>query len=320
MGTHAARRGLVEQDMCYSALVEANYRRYVDRFGATVSLEEFTRQAMADPGKRPKWPKGLRDAAAADPSPRAHALRTAARFWIARDVAATERELAEQRERVAAGRRALSRKPTKKAADDVRIGSNRIARLEAGLADLRRTRPEAADGRIYPGQSAPVMVWQDGRRVVLPMRYQCRPEGKPESWDRRFPGTYNARRESLEVTWKGQFGRTHGVVLASAFYEHVQRDGRDVVLEFRPDTGGPMLVACLWSRWTDEEGGDLLSFATITDEPPPEIAAAGHDRCIIPIREEHLDRWLVPGAATPAELFAILDDRERLHFEHREAA
>jgi hypothetical protein len=34
---------------------------------------------------------------------------------------------------------------------------------------------------------------------------------------------------------------------------------------------------------------DLWSFAAITDEPPQEVAAAGHDRCIIPIKEEHLN-------------------------------
>ena len=31
-----------------------------------------------------------------------------------------------------------------------------------------------------------------------------------------------------------------------------------------------------------------------TDEPPPEVAAAGHDCCIIPLRRERLDEWLNP--------------------------
>ncbi|WP_457003037.1 hypothetical protein [Luteimonas sp. A501] len=68
--------------MCYSALVETNYRKYVREFGAKISLDEFTQQAMADPGKgkRPKWPKGMRDAAAADPAPEAAPLRDAVRF------------------------------------------------------------------------------------------------------------------------------------------------------------------------------------------------------------------------------------------------
>ena len=80
-----------------------------------------------------------------------------------------------------------------------------------------------------------------------------------------------------------------------------------------------MLVACLWSRWTDP-GEDLLSFAAITDEPPPEIAAAGHDRCIIPIKPEHVEAWLNPDPRNLAALHAILDDRERPYYEHRLAA
>jgi putative SOS response-associated peptidase YedK len=81
-----------------------------------------------------------------------------------------------------------------------------------------------------------------------------------------------------------------------------------------------MLVACLWSRWTAPGEPDLLSFAAITDEPPAEVAAAGHDRCIIPIREENLERWLRPDRRNLAALYATLDDRERPYYEHRLAA
>lgn len=45
-----------------------------------------------------------------------------------------------------------------------------------------------------------------------------------------------------------------------------------------------MLVACLWSKWSGDGETDLYSFAAFIDEPPEEIAAAGHDRCIIPIK------------------------------------
>lgn len=167
---------------------------------------------------------------------------------------------------------------------------------------------------------------------MKPMRYQCRPAGKPANYDTRFPGTYNARRDNLEGFWKGQFGLTHGVMIVDAFYENVSRarmehralapgeKEENVVLEFRPNTGGRMLVACLWSHWTGAGQPDLLSFAAITDEPPPEVAAAGHDRCIIPIKPEHVDAWLNPTPGEPKAQFAILDDRERPYYEHRLAA
>lgn len=49
-------------------------------------------------------------------------------------------------------------------------------------------------------------------------------------------------------------------------------------LRFDPADGEPMLVACLYSHWRAPGQPDLLSFAAITDVPPPEVAAAGHDR------------------------------------------
>ncbi|MBB5465642.1 putative SOS response-associated peptidase YedK [Paraburkholderia sp. CI2] len=121
-------------------------------------------------------------------------------------------------------------------------------------------------------------------------------------------------------------------MLVEVFYENVskakfegtllethERD-ENVVLEFRASNGQLMLVACLWSRWSAPGEPDLLSFAAITDEPPPEVAAAGHDRCIVPIKPENVDAWLNPDASDLAALYAIPGDRDRPYYEHRLAA
>jgi len=92
------------------------------------------------------------------------------------------------------------------------------------------------------------------------------------------------------------------------------------VLEFRPRPTQDMLVACLWSKWTGPGEPELLSFAAITDVPPPEVAAAGNDRCIVPIKPEYVDRWLNPAGGDVEDLLAILDDRERPYYELRMAA
>ncbi len=80
------------------------------------------------------------------------------------------------------------------------------------------------------------------------------------------------------------------------------------------------MVACLWSKWTAPGQPDLLSFAAITDEPPAEVKAAGHDRWIVPIKRENVDTWLNPQAADVAALDAILKDRGRPYYKHRLAA
>src|SRR5690606_11016081 len=162
-----------------------------------------------------------------------------------------------------------------------------------------------------------------GQRVMRPMRYQCRPAGKPAAYDRKFPGTYNARRDNLEGFWRQQFGRSHALMVADVFFENVEGpDGRNRVLAFTPRTREPMLIACLWSHWTDPAGKEpsLAAFAAITDAPEPEVAAAGHDRTVIDIRPEHIDTWLNPDPSKLQALHAVLDDRRHPYYEHREAA
>ena len=94
----------------------------------------------------------------------------------------------------------------------------------------------------------------------------------------------------------------------------------NVVLEFKPRPTQDMVVACLWSRWSGTGEPDLLSFAAITDDPPAEVSAAGHDRCIIPIQPKHVEAWLNPDPKNLAAQYAILDDRDRPYYEHRLAA
>ena len=243
-----------------------------------------------------------------------------------------ETDLFSQRKRLADAERSLQFKKTKKALEDLRISSNKIEWLRGKLADLGRTEAKPSDSRIFPFWYAPVFVMEAGKLVLKPMRYHCRPNGKPESYDRRYDGLYNARRDNLEGFWRGLFGRQHAVLVARSFYENVPRhrfEHRDlrpgeaesnVVLHFNPQAGKPMLLACLWDRWQSPGKPDLLSFAAITDEPPPEVAAAGHDRCVIPLRQENLRTWLDPTGKDLAETYALLDNRERPYYEHRMAA
>ena len=307
--------------MCYSAQIRADYRQYVKQFGAELSIEQFVdifwhRRTDA----RVKIPKAM-EAAFADPMTDAERqIKSCIDEFTALQTLRLEQDLFKQRKRLADADRMLQGKPTKLAAESKRIATDKVAALLGRLGDLRRTDLVDSDSRIFPGHYAPVMVMERGRRVVKPMRYQCRLAGKPALHDANYPGTYNARRDSLEGFWKPLFGYSHGILIVDAFYENVDRDGSNAVLEFRPRPAQEMLVACLWSRWSGPGEPDLLSFAAITDEPPEEVAAAGHDRCIIPIRPENIDAWLDPDPANLAAQYAILDDRARPYYEYRLAA
>lgn len=306
--------------MCYSAMVEQDLKKLAREFDAQVdwSVYEEIAGARAE-GARIKLPKAMDDALVA-PGGR---LASLVERWRIGEIARLEQEIFAQRKRVADAERSLKVKQTKKALNDVRIGTDKVSKALTRLDDLKRTEPKPRDTRIFPGVYASVIVQDAGKRLIRPMRYQCRPAGKPAAYDRMYPGTYNARRDNLEGFWKGQYGHTHGLMVASRFYENVEGpDGKNLVLEFVPQTGDPMLIACLWSHWTDPKGKEppLYSFAAITDDPEPEVAAAGHDRTIINIKPEHVDAWLAAEQRSHAELQAIFDDKRHPYYEHREAA
>lgn len=307
--------------MCYSARVQAEFSKFRRETGAEMDIESYIQAYWWPDGtasKRPKAPRAMEhDILEHGPEEVAQLIRA----WDAWEQDVLTQELFAQRRRVVEAERALQSRDTKKAREDVRIGSNKVAAAQRGL-DVLKGAPSDQDHRIFPGVYCPVLVSEDGRPVVRLMRYQCRPAGKPALQDHKFPGTYNARRDNLEGFWGALFGRTHGVMIAHRFYEHVEVDGQNTILEFLPRTREPMLVACLWSRWTDPTGvePDLLSFAAVTDDPEPEVAAAGHDRTIINLKPENVDEWLNPSLSKLPALHALLDDKQHPYYEHRRAA
>jgi putative SOS response-associated peptidase YedK len=237
-----------------------------------------------------------------------------------------------QKRRVAEAEESLAKRETKKAREDVRIGSKKAQEFLDRLADLRRTEPNNEDARIFPLSYAPVLIAEDGRTVIKPMRYTCRLAGKPADVEKRLPGIYNARRDSLDDYWRAVYGRSHAVMVISGFYENVpehlyqhrelapDEKEKNLVLEFDPKPARDMLVACLWDHWSDRDGATLDSFAAITDDPTPEVSATGHQRTIITIQEQYLSEWLSPNALSKERLEHILSDKELPYYVHQIAA
>ena len=311
--------------MCYSAQAWQDYRKFQREFGAQPGIEAFVRLFWNPSTKSSPYraPKAMMDAFADPGNDDVRKVRDSIEAWKSAQASAIEQELFAQKTRLVGAERALRSKVTKKAQNDQRIATDKIAKASLKLKDLRRSDSLPRDSRFFPGNYSTVMVSEGGKRIVYPMRYGCRPDGKPAFHDTRYPGTYNARRDSLEGYWKGLFGHSHGLIVVETFYENVEaEDGSNKMLQFTPSDGSPMYVACLWSRWTDPKGvePELLSFAAITDAPEPEVAAAGHDRTIINIKPEHIDAWLNPDPGNLQALYAIFDDKQHPYYQFREAA
>ena len=305
--------------MCYSAMIESSFSRYVRETGAQIDLDQFEEIF----GWREREP-GMRILRAVErwfDEPKAPAEQRVAAL-IARhnhaQVTKLEQEIFAQRKRIADAERKLAAKATKAAANDVRVGT---AKVEKALRDLplyKGTQPTPLDARIFSMRYAPIIVGVDGKPVVRLARYHLRRPGDSPGEDLAKPGLYNARRDNLDRYWRKQFGHTHALMLMWSFFEWVDRpDGLKTELQFKPQTSQLMYVPCLYADWRGEDGTKMPCFAAVTDEPPSEVAAAGHNRCPINLSHDAAMQWLSPEGKTSEQLQALLDERQRPFYEHR---
>lgn len=307
--------------MCYSAKVWQQIKEYMRYHGVAAAFDQYEllfQRRLSDSSIR--IPRAFEDNFADPGTAQERRIKALIDQYRASAARQWEQELFAQKKRLADAQRALKTKETKAARESERIATNKIEALTGRLSDLNRTEPKSRDSRIYPMHLAPIIIQQDKDRRLVLARYHCRPKGKPASIDRKFPGLYNARRDNLEKFWQNDFGHNHALVVIDAFYENVEREGKNVVLRFEPKPSSPMLVACLYSSWTESSAGELFSFAAITDDPPAEVAAAGHDRCVVSIKAKNVDAWLTPQGRSTKEIQAMLDDVERPYYEHEELA
>jgi putative SOS response-associated peptidase YedK len=329
--------------MCFSSMEDESLRKtaklHPDAEVRAAAMNELLRrqrenfnETKINPFPKVRFTRALEESFLGSTDP-AHA-ETAALFGELRRLQrqALETGLFAQRARLVKAERALAAKETRKALDEKRIAAGKVEWHLRQLAALERRDIRESDRRIYPMWYTLVLARVDGRLSWMPMRYHCRQAGKPASIDKQYDGLYNARRDSLDGYWKNLWGRRHGVLVSCAFFENVALEdfehralapgekSRNVVLEFKPDTARPMQFACLWDKWQKPGEPDLYSFAVITDEPPPEVKATGHDRCPIPLKPENVAAWLTPEGRSKEELQALLDDRERPYYEHQRLA
>ena len=304
--------------MCYSAQLQAALAEYRRRTGAEMDMDQFVEifgaRASDSSIRIPRAIERWFD------QPKSDAERRIKAFideYRASETTRLEREVFAQKKRLADAERTLASKSTKAAAESKRIAADKIEKALTRLDRLKAEKPHPAEARIFPMHYAPLVIQDGAKRVIRLARYHCRKPDEQAFIDRKLPGLYNARRDSLGKYWREQFGATHAVMLADSFFENVQRDGQNAVLHFIPRPADTMLVACLCAEWKDPGGGPaLLSFAAITDEPPAEVAAAGHDRMIINLKPEHLDTWLAPQGRHLDDLQKMLADRQTPYYEH----
>lgn len=319
--------------MCYSAMVKQDLKKLGIQFHARIQTDLFDdifkRRAG---GEKLSLPRGMELNFLAPKTIQERMIKNSIEKFETLQLSKTNEELEAQNKRLKVAIKKLSEKTTKGAEKEKAVSERQILRLESRIKRLSSKRTFEKDSRIYAFDWAPVVTELKGERVIVPMRYFLRPFGMQPDFDRKYPGCYNARKDSLTGFWKRQFGKNHGLIVISSFFENVKKhdyekrklkkgeEEENMVLQFKPEGMDEMIVPCIWDHWSSKEDGEMDGFALITDDPPKEIAETGHNRCPVFLKEEKVEAWLNPMGKSEQELFKILEDRQKPYYNHEIAA
>ncbi len=98
----------------------------------------------------------------------------------------------------------------------------------------------------------------------------------------------NAKCEKMEeYMWRDAYHHRRCIIPVTAFYEWTYPGG--VMVAHRIHMGGdPFFVAGLW-----EENPEIgFCHTMLTTVPNLEVAATGHDRCLVALRDHEIEPWL----------------------------
>lgn len=174
--------------------------------------------------------------------------------------------------------------------------------------------------RVFPNFYAPVISNEGKEQLIRLMRYHICPKNGKELNAFKY-NLFNARRDRLldSRTWKPIFGKQHAIFPFYRFYESVPgENGEPKIIYFGPKDQEIMWSAAIFEE-SKIESGLLRSFAAITDEPPPEVAATGHDRCPVFLKKDYFQTWLDPKGTSKEDLVSLLNSKVPTYFQHKAA-
>ncbi len=189
--------------MCYSAQVIQTARKLSRQLGIKFDYDEVERlffRRLEDPGVIIS--RGFEADFDEPESDQERRIKGAIDEHRARQASKLERDLFTQKTRLVNAERSLKSKATKQAREDVRIATAKMGTLSTKLSDLRTLQRKSEDDRIFPFVYTGVIIKRNGQNLLTPMRYFCRPAGKPSFYDRKFPGLYNALGAFLTVSYR----------------------------------------------------------------------------------------------------------------------
>jgi putative SOS response-associated peptidase YedK len=171
-----------------------------------------------------------------------------------------------------------------------------------------------------PRQQVPVLVWENGKMVLKPMRWGLIPSWSKD--EKIGDKLINARAETIteKSSYRKPFQKQRCLIPADGFYEWQTTTNGKQPFRFTMKGGGFFCMAGLWEKWIrlprsgELELGDgkepaasqvVESFTVITTTPNPMVARV-HDRMPVILSPEHFQWWLEPKKCEPEFLKTLL--------------
>lgn len=180
---------------------------------------------------------------------------------------------------------------------------------------------EDRPNQVFPNSIAPIIVFEKNKSKVLPMRYRVRPHDSQEEVPSKY-NLFNARRDSLfsRKTWQNLLGKRHAIFPFTHFYEWVEnKNGQKKLVRFSPVGKDIMWAAALTEHFErPKEALVIDSFALITDEPPPEVLEAGHDRCPLFLSHQAAIEWMKLEKVSASDFDRIFEQKMPVKYQVEE--
>lgn len=173
---------------------------------------------------------------------------------------------------------------------------------------------------IAPRQQAPVLVFENGKNVLKPMRWGLIPSwSKDEKIGDKLT---NARAETVteKSSYRKPFQSQRCLIPADGFYEWQTTPEGKKPFRFTKKDNGFFCMAGLWEKWVrppksgELNFGDdkeplanqvLETFTVITTTPNPTVEKV-HNRMPVILSPEHFQWWLEPKRFEPEFLKTLL--------------
>jgi putative SOS response-associated peptidase YedK len=165
---------------------------------------------------------------------------------------------------------------------------------------------------VCPTTPVDVVMSDDGKRSLVPMRWGLIPGWWDKSLKEMKMSTFNARAESVATKpmFKNSFAKRRCLLPASGYYEWQHTTGvkQPQPWYFTRYDGQPITFAAIHDKWTNPETKEPLRSVTMVITEPNKFVAEVHDRMPVILEAKDFEQWEHGDAKDAAALMTPAGD------------